>query len=56
MKRDKDSKDIVWVYHHDKGSINHLVVSLGKVITYGVEILQEVYAGNKVVVARFQYL
>ncbi|ACA88567.1 efflux RND transporter periplasmic adaptor subunit [Shewanella woodyi] len=56
MKRDEDGKNIVWLYQDDKGSVAPSVVTLGKVTTEGVEILNGVDAGDKVVVAGVQYL
>lgn len=56
MKRDEDGKNIVWLYHDDKGTVTPTQVTLGKVTTEGIEILQGVHIGDKVVVAGVQYL
>ncbi|MGO3799793.1 MAG: efflux RND transporter periplasmic adaptor subunit [Vibrio casei] len=51
MKRDNDSKSIVWVFDSDNRKVNSRVVTLGRVTATGVEIIQGVKVGDKVVIA-----
>lgn len=56
MKRDLDGENIVWLYHGDTGKVMPQIVTLGRVTTDGVEILQGLTLGDQFVVAGVQYL
>ncbi|WP_299790509.1 efflux RND transporter periplasmic adaptor subunit [uncultured Shewanella sp.] len=56
MKRDLDGENIVWLYHSETGKVMPQIVTLGRVTTEGVEILQGLSLGDQFVVAGVQYL
>jgi RND family efflux transporter MFP subunit len=56
MKRDQDGENIIWLYHADTGSVTPQIVTLGRVTTHGIEILEGLSLGDQLVVAGVQYL
>ncbi|MFV7771551.1 efflux RND transporter periplasmic adaptor subunit [Shewanella marisflavi] len=56
VKRDQDGKSIVWTYDLGTGSVSSREVSLGKVTSEGIEILDGIGLGDRVVVAGVQQL
>ncbi|MDX1279951.1 efflux RND transporter periplasmic adaptor subunit [Shewanella colwelliana] len=56
IKRDLDGETIVWTYNSDTGAVQAKVITLGKVTTDGIEVLNGIEVGDKVVVAGVQYL
>ncbi|WP_299805594.1 efflux RND transporter periplasmic adaptor subunit [uncultured Shewanella sp.] len=55
-KRDEDGLSVVWAFDAKLGKVNQQVVTLGKVTTDGVEIVDGIKIGDQVVVAGVQYL
>ena len=56
IKRDQDGKTIIWTYNPDTGLVKSQEVTIGKVTTNGIEVLDGISVGDKVVVAGVQYL
>lgn len=55
-KRDQDGLSVVWAFDSKLGKVNQQIVTLGKVTTEGVEIVDGIKVGDQVVVAGVQYL
>ncbi|GIU13581.1 hemolysin secretion protein D [Shewanella sp. MBTL60-112-B2] len=55
-KRDSDGQHIVWAYNPELGKVNQHQVTLGKVTSDGIEIVNGINVGDQVVVAGVQYL
>jgi RND family efflux transporter MFP subunit len=55
-KRDLDGKTIIWTYNPDTGLVQSQAVTIGRVTTNGIEVLNGISVGDKVVVAGVQYL
>ena len=56
IKRDLDGETIVWTYNSDTGAVQAKIITLGKVTTDVIEVLEVIAVGDKVVVAGVQYL
>lgn len=56
MKRDLDGENIIWLYHADTGNVTAQIVTLGRITTDGVEIVDGLSLGDRLVVAGVQYL
>lgn len=55
-KRDNDGKNVIWLFNAGSRSVMQQVVTLGKISTNGVEIIDGIKAGDQVVVAGIEYL
>lgn len=55
-KRDLDGQHVVWAYNSELGKVNQHIVTLGKVTTDGIEIVDGISVGDQIVVAGVQYL
>ena len=55
-KRDQDGQSVVWAFDSKLGKVNQQTVTLGKVTTDGIEIIDGISVGDQIVVAGIQYL
>ncbi|WP_110457513.1 efflux RND transporter periplasmic adaptor subunit [Shewanella algidipiscicola] len=56
IKRDLDGKTIIWTYNSDTGLVQSQEITVGKITTNGIEVLDGINVGDKVIVAGVQYL